>query len=103
MSGNALDLASYLTFLEQQNWIDRQTRAVFVEFNVYNPNIKIFAYCYLLFEFLPTGTIVKSYRFSPMTLLDDRTSLYSFGTVCAIIYMVMIFILTLKQIYNLTE
>jgi hypothetical protein len=59
MSGNALELASNFTFLDQQNWIDRQTRAVFVEFNTYNPNIKMFSYNYLLFEFLPTGSILK--------------------------------------------
>jgi hypothetical protein len=99
MNGNASEILGNFTFLEQNNWIDRQTRAVFLEFNVYNPNIKMFAYCYVLFEFLPIGTIVKSYRFSPMTLFDDRTSLYSFGTVCAVIYMVMICILTMKQIY----
>jgi hypothetical protein len=99
MNGNASETISNLTFLEQNHWIDRQTRAVFVEFNIYNPNIKMFAYCYLLFEFLPIGTIVQSYRFYPMTLFDDKTSLYSFGTVCAVIYIIMISILTMKQIY----
>jgi polycystin 1L2 len=101
MSGNALELASNFTFLEQQNWIDRHTRAVFVEFNTYNPNIKMFSYNYLLFEILPTGSIVTSYRFAPMTLFDDRNSLFSFGTICALIYLALIFILTMKQIYRI--
>ena len=101
MNGNGASIISNLTLLEQNNWIDRQTRAVFVEFNTYNPNIKMFAYNYLLFEILPTGSIVTSYRFSPMSLFDDRTSLFSFGTICAIIYLVLIFILTMKQIYRI--
>jgi polycystin 1L2 len=101
MNGNGASIISNLTILEQNNWIDRQTRAVFVEFNTYNPNIKMFSYNYLLFEILPTGSIVTSYRFSPMSLFDDRTSLFSFGTICAIIYLVLIFILTMKQIYRI--
>jgi polycystin 1L2 len=101
MNGNSTELVSNFTFLEKNNWIDRQTRALFVEFNLFNPNINMFAYCYLLFEFLPTGSIVASFRFSPMTLFDSRNSLYSFGTVCAIIYLVMIFVLTMKQIYRI--
>jgi polycystin 1L2 len=29
--------------LEQDGWIDRYTRAVFVEFTVYNPGVNLFA------------------------------------------------------------
>jgi hypothetical protein len=101
MNGNASDVISDLTLLEQNNWIDRQTRAVFVEFSVFNPNLNMFAHCYIAFEFLPTGSIVTSYRFSPMSLFDSRNDLYSFGTICAILYLVMIFVLTMKQIYNI--
>jgi hypothetical protein len=99
MSGSLAETVSDLTLLEQNNWIDRQTRAVFVEFDLYNPNVKMFSYCYILFEFLPTGSIVKSYRFYPMTLFDDRIRLYSFGTICAVIYIVMVFVLAMRQVY----
>jgi hypothetical protein len=99
MNGDAEDTVSNFTFLQQANWIDMRTRAVFVEFAVYNPNVNMFVHCYLLFEFMPTGSIVKSFRFSPMTLFDSRNSLFSFGTICAIIYLIMIFALTIRQIY----
>ncbi len=85
--------------MQKNNWIDRQTRAALVEFATFNPNIKMFAHCYLLFEFLPTGSIVKSFRFSPMTLFDGQSSLVSLGTICAILYLLMIFALTVRQIF----
>jgi hypothetical protein len=101
LSTNQTQLVLDLAFLQANNWMDRQTRAVFVEFSLFNPNINMFAYCYMLFEILPTGSMVKSFNFYPMTLFDGRNSWFSFSTVCALIFLVMIFILTLKQIYNI--
>jgi hypothetical protein len=101
MSGNSqIQIMNDMAFLQANGWIDRQTRAVVVEFNLYNPNAGMFAYCYLLFEILPTGSILGSARFSPMTLFDDRSSLFSFTTIAAVVYLVMIFILTFKRVYN---
>ncbi len=100
MNGNSAELASNLTWLQRNNWIDRQTRAVFVEFTLFNPNLNSFVYCYLMFELLPLGSIIVSYRFAPITLYDGRVSLRSFETVCAAIYLFMVFLLTLKQIYR---
>ena len=54
------EIANNLTFLQSSNWIDRQTKAVFIEFNLYNPNIGLFSYCYILFEILPTGNLIIS-------------------------------------------
>ncbi len=99
MGGDSNDLISNFTFLEENNWIDRRTRAVFIEFGLFNPNINMFVYGYLLFEFLPTGSIVKSFRFLPMTLFDGRNSLFSFGTLCAVIYISLIFAITMRQIF----
>jgi hypothetical protein len=101
MSGNAQDIASNLTLLQENNWIDRQTRAVIVEFDVYNPNINMFAYCYIMIEFLPIGLLLPQWRFYPTTVFDDRTSLLTFSTISAVIFLVMIFLLTAKQAYNL--
>jgi hypothetical protein len=101
LSGNQTKILNDLAFLQANDWIDRQTRAVIVEFNLYNPNIDMFSYCYLLFEILPTGSLLGSARFSPMTLFDDRSSLFSFTTIAAVVFLVMIFILTFKQVYNI--
>jgi polycystin 1L2 len=100
MSSDPMQLLSDLAFLQTNNWIDGQTRAVLIELNIFNPNINMFAYCYLLFEIVPTGSVIMSYRFYPMTVFDERSSLFSFTTIAAVIYLVMVFMLLLKQIYN---
>lgn len=37
------------------NWLDAQSRAVFVEFTIYNANVNLFASAFLFMEFLPNG------------------------------------------------
>jgi hypothetical protein len=46
--------------LKNQLWLDRLSRALFVEFNVYNPNVNLFAIVSLLLEFPPTGGVLVS-------------------------------------------
>jgi hypothetical protein len=77
MNGNVGNIISNFTLLEENNWLDKQTRAVFVEFNVYNPNVNLFTYCYLLIEFLPTGSLVVSSRLSPVGLFDTKDGIFS--------------------------
>lgn len=40
---------------QDNGWLDQRTRAVFLEFTVYNPNVNLFASVVLLTEFLTTG------------------------------------------------
>ncbi|GFR75987.1 polycystic kidney disease protein 1-like 2 [Elysia marginata] len=44
--------------LKEQFWIDRQTRAVFLEFTLYCANTNRFAYVILLAEFPPSGGVI---------------------------------------------
>ena len=46
--------------LIQNAWMDRQTRAVFLEFTVYNPNVNSFGYTQLLAEVSQYGGMVTS-------------------------------------------
>lgn len=47
-----------LARLREADWVDYYTRAVFLEFTVYNVNINLFAYVNYLFEFPAIGGIV---------------------------------------------
>ncbi|XP_066922168.1 polycystin family receptor for egg jelly-like [Clytia hemisphaerica] len=61
-----------LADLHVHNWLDRQTRAVFTEFTVYNGNVNLFATAFLYIETLPTGgafpwvdfKVFNGYRYS---------------------------------------
>ncbi|CAH1794576.1 unnamed protein product [Owenia fusiformis] len=44
--------------LEEKEWVDVNTRAVFVEFTVYNANVNLFASVILLVEFMSTGAAI---------------------------------------------
>lgn len=54
-----------LESLSRSRWLDSQTRAVFVEFTVYNANVNLFCIVTLLFETLATGDF--------QTLYDKRS------------------------------
>jgi len=43
--------------LHAHNWLDKQTRGVFVEFTVYNGNVNLFATAFVYLESLPTGSV----------------------------------------------
>ena len=43
-------------------WIDRATRIIVIDFTTYNANVNLFCVTKLVFEFPPTGGIVKSQR-----------------------------------------
>ncbi|CAF4037368.1 unnamed protein product [Adineta steineri] len=56
--GRLIDLQSNLSKLHQLKWIDRQTRAVIIQFN-------LFTSITLLMEFLSTGSIYPQSCFDP--------------------------------------
>jgi len=58
--------------LEANQWVDEYTRAVLVEFNILNPNSKLFNQVILIFEYTPDGStlwttevdVVQLYRYA---------------------------------------
>ncbi len=62
--------------LEEHNWLDRYTAAVFIEFAIYNANINLFSYVTFLLEFSPMGNInpypwVHTFRLYDYTSAED--------------------------------
>jgi hypothetical protein len=49
---------SLVETLESANWLDRYTRVMFVEFNVWNPSTNLFNLVILSFEFFEHGSLV---------------------------------------------
>ena len=97
-------LKSDIEKLKDNGWIDRQTRAVFVEFTIYNPNINLFSSCLILFEFISTGQIIKSSQFSPINLFDINNSTFiSFKIIMNFIYMIFISIFMIKEIAKILK
>ncbi|XP_055876323.1 polycystic kidney disease protein 1-like 2 [Biomphalaria glabrata] len=43
---------------KSENWVDLNTKAIFLEYTIYNPNVNLFTSVTALVEFLPTGSAV---------------------------------------------
>lgn len=65
--GRLKDLRSNLSQLHRLIWIDNYTRAIIIQFNLYNPNVELFTSVTILSEFLSTGGIYSRARFQPIS------------------------------------
>ena len=94
-TSNLTESQLILSQLQENNWINERTRALFIEFTVYNVNVDLFCYCTILFEVLSTGNIVISYQFDPISLFtDDSTIIVAFD----ILYLFITVFMVLKEI-----
>ena len=71
---NKLTAKRIIDDLIKNDWIDRQTRIVLVEFSLYNPSSNLFAVMTYYYEVLPTGFagVFKSYGILPFSATDPR-------------------------------
>lgn len=88
---------SDLTALRDNLWINQQTRALLLQFALYNPNVNLFSFCNIVFEILPSGSLVAWYQFTPFSLYDSP-GLSALITACQIIYMLIIVLFLMKLI-----
>ena len=87
LRGNSTVLYDKLDQLETEGWVDKYTRAIFIEFTVYNPGINLFGIATLLLEVRPSQGFFPAYRFEPVMLLPYMDSVMLFQMACEIIYL----------------
>lgn len=83
--------------LVEHDWIDRKTRAVFLEFTMYNPNVNLFHYAMLLTEFPEVGGVVTWTDIQAFKPILNFSSL-GFGLVMAYIIVLCYYIFLLFKI-----
>jgi hypothetical protein len=88
-----------LISLQQLSWIDKHSKSVIVEFTVFNPNLNLFAYAYVFFEILPSGSFLMTHRFSPFSLFEDQNS--GLFLICDAIFIVFIVAFMVKEIFSI--
>jgi hypothetical protein len=89
--------------LETYNWIDRGTRAILVEFTLYNPNANLFTYTTYITEITEMGgsfTWTETNPFRPIVSLD---AMGTFAMICYFIYVVYQLILTFKTLKGIRK
>ncbi|KAM9399908.1 polycystin-2-like isoform 3-T4 [Salvelinus alpinus] len=82
--------AGLLRSLKHQLWLDRGTRAVFLDFSVYNGNINLFCIARLVVEFPATGGVVTSWQFQTVRLIRYVSSWDYFVGVCEVAFCLFI-------------
>ena len=89
--------------LKQNLWIDRQTRAVILEFTVYNPNIDLFAFTSLMAEFSETAGVVHTENIQ-VVRAHTMGALSAFLILCKAIlaiYMIVNFGMTVHKVVKI--
>jgi polycystin 1L2 len=104
MRGRLSYIQGNLSILNEMQWIDRQTRAVFIEFSVYNPNIDLIMVSTILVEFLESGSILTTSTFDPLNLFNGISGgITSFGNISILIVIAFIcyfMFVQIKEIFN---
>jgi hypothetical protein len=100
LKGSSQELKNNLTLLKQMKWIDRQTRAIFIQMVTFNPNVNLFAYITILFEILPSGNMVNSILINPIKLYYNY-SLLSILLIIYSVFMILSFLNQIKKLINL--
>jgi hypothetical protein len=84
--------------MEEQKWIDRGTRAIIVEFTLYNGNTHLFTYVSLVCETTETGGMFNWVEIRPFRPLLSLGSLGTYGVLCYSLFLVYQLILTVQTI-----
>lgn len=97
-------LRGNLSQLQLMNWIDRQTRAVIVEFSAYNPNLNLIMTASILIEILPSGNILTTANFDPLNIFNEiKSDSYVLKLVLNAVYMIFIIFFMIKQLLILIK
>ena len=83
--------------LRTHDWIDRNTAALFVEFTIYNPNVKLYSVVVILFEFSNNGAIHSSYQIFTSKLFHYSGDFGVFLLVCEVCFILFVLIFTYQE------
>ncbi|KFO75138.1 Polycystin-2, partial [Cuculus canorus] len=93
--------AVQIASLKNNLWLDRGTRAAFIDFSVYNANINLFCVVRLLVEFPATGGLVTSWQFQPVRLIHYISTFDFFLAACEMVFCLFVLYYTVEEILEI--
>lgn len=88
--------------LQNNSWIDEKTRAVFIEFMIFDSSTNLFSAVTLLLEVLPLGGVVTFKRINTMSLYGTRTAgSRKINALCELIVIIVVFYFIVAEIIKL--
>ena len=103
MRGSLPDLQKKLARVKQSGWIDRYTRAVFIELTTYNAQVNLFSIVTMTAEMLTTGGVFPMFRVEPVNLLAYDADGAAFNIICQIVYLLFVLGFLIKEIRNMRK
>ncbi|XP_063801546.1 polycystin-1-like protein 3 isoform X2 [Pseudophryne corroboree] len=94
---------SVISWLVTSNWLDSYTKAVFVEFNVYNANINLFCLAAFILETSVIGSLWPTTDLQIMRLYPTAESFFSFQFANEILFLIIILYTIVIQGMRLKE
>ncbi|KAK3795236.1 hypothetical protein RRG08_056296 [Elysia crispata] len=92
-----------IDYLFDNLWVRRGTRAVFIDFSVYNANINLFCVIRLLVEFPATGGAIPSWTFRTVKLIRYVTVMDYFVLACEIIFCIFLLYYTVEEVLEIKK
>lgn len=96
MPKSRLQAKNLLNELQTYNWIDRGTRAILVEFTLYNPNANLFTYVTYITEITEMGGTLTWTETNPFRPIVSLNAMGTFAIICYCIYVLYQLILTFE-------
>ena len=97
LRGTIDDMLEKTRQLEHEGWVNEYTRAVFVEFTVYNPQLNLFGIITYLSEHIESAGIFPSFRIEPVNLLSSSWAMFLIQ--CTFLAFLLFFLV--KEIRNI--
>uniref|UniRef100_A0A672UCG0 Polycystin-2 n=1 Tax=Strigops habroptila TaxID=2489341 RepID=A0A672UCG0_STRHB len=101
LSRNREVTAVQIASLKKNLWLDRGTRAAFIDFSVYNANINLFCIVRLLVEFPATGGLVTSWQFQPVRLIQYVSTFDFFMAACEMAFCLFVLYYMVEEILEI--
>ncbi|CAF0976109.1 unnamed protein product [Adineta ricciae] len=95
------EFKSQIAELKENLWITLGTRAIILDFTVYNANLNLFCQVQLLFEFPAVGGVVTSYKFRAVKLLRYVTIFDYFVLSCEILLALFVVYYTVEEMLEI--
>ena len=83
--------------LQNNNWLDKHTAAIFIEFSVHEPSSRLFSFARYLYERLPTGGSVTSRDVQTWALYRAPSGFFAVYQLLFVIFSLLIIFLQVKE------
>ena len=94
---------SIIENLQNNNWLDKQTRVVIMEFSVFNPSVNTLAVATYFYEVEASGLKAPSSKADIISLYSSETASYQFYLICMFLFIVLVLSYLGRECYKLCK